>query len=340
MVNYSSYDRTVPTVRFDSKELEAFMFDFMMENSCNSQKRVSEYLGLVMLRFGFKSEDKIELRNFSNDRSKNIQCIVNDSDYYDIRFDNVGNKKEHTKISLINFNIETTYECFPLNLSELGVRIIPVKEVVMYADGVNYTREFSRDKAKFVVSYLDCSLELDVVKPKNLELPMYDADGSYSRYRLNNENMLVKYLSDFFLVWCSKDILGVYRNICDISLGSDISDYQEIFLRCVCGDKVTDLIHLRNGELERFGITLSNLGRTLFLNKDGSYTYEIADREDLFKFSMNVDGDDTSYNMFIKNGSDMIMINEIIQSDINEVKNNIGNFKSLVRKKFDCNRKK
>jgi len=32
MDKYFLYDRTVPVVSFDSKELEGFMYDFMMEN--------------------------------------------------------------------------------------------------------------------------------------------------------------------------------------------------------------------------------------------------------------------------------------------------------------------
>ena len=68
MKKYVGYDRTVPVVSFDTKELEGFMYDFMMENInenrfVNIDKSINEYVGLVLLRLGFKSDDMIELRD-------------------------------------------------------------------------------------------------------------------------------------------------------------------------------------------------------------------------------------------------------------------------------------
>ena len=68
MKKYSCYDRTVPVVNFDTKELEGFMYDFMMENINGNRfvkidKSINEYVGLVLLRLGFKSDDRIEFRD-------------------------------------------------------------------------------------------------------------------------------------------------------------------------------------------------------------------------------------------------------------------------------------
>lgn len=335
MKNYISYNRTIPTVNFDSKELELFMMDFMLEN-LGKYGDVNEYLGLVMLRLGFKPEDKILLKDvYRNDNKNSFRCVVNQEDYYDIKFENVGNKKLHTRITLIDYNEDVTYECFPLNVSELGVRIIPVKEEVMFADGVSYTRELSNDRAKFELVFEDYKFALELVKPKELELPMYDSNGNYSRYRLDNEDKLRNYLLDFFPILTKGDIVDLYKKVCQISLGSDVSKYPELSLKFTFFDKVTDLVHLKNGELERFGITLPKMGRTLFLNKDGSWSYEINDREGLFNIIMNVDGNKTNYNISIENNSDVDMISEIIQSDTEEARRGIVRVREQVREVFN-----
>lgn len=335
MVDYSNFDIIIPKVVLSSKELESFLMDFMLENVSDA-RGVIQYIGLVMIRLGFKPEDRIELRNFNGDcKDKYFQCVVNGSDYYDMRFENVGNKKQHTKITLVNFNKAVTYECFPLSLSELGVRVIPVREEIVYADGIKYIREYSRENAKYIVSYFDYQVELDVVNPKDVDLPMYDNNGNYSRYRVDNEEMLVSYLSDFFSLWNERDIVKIYKNICSISLGNDLRKYGEVTLKCLFNDKVTDLIHLKSGELEHFGVTLLNIGRTLFLNKDGSWSYGFNDENNLFTYSMNVNDHKTEYNIEYDNNIDSTVISEVIESDTDDVLRNIDNVKKLVRKLFN-----
>ena len=83
MIKYSGYDRTVPIVTFDCKELEGFMYDFMMENINGNRfvdmdKSINEYVGLVMLRLGFKSDDKIELRDVSVDILLDVAFLVSE----------------------------------------------------------------------------------------------------------------------------------------------------------------------------------------------------------------------------------------------------------------------
>lgn len=335
-MDFSSYSRIVPKVSFSSKELELYMYNFMKDNMINA-KGVNGYLGLVMLRLGFRVEDKILLSNFSNDNKEGFfQCRVNDEMNYLIRFENVGNKKKHTKISLVYFNKLITYECFPLDFSELGVRIIPVLESIKYADGIRYQREYSRENAKYIVECLDYRIELDVVKPKDMELPMYDKTGSYSRYRIDNEDKFLDYFSDFYNVWYEKNIVKVYKNICELSLGDDLSKYGMVSLKCFNNGKLTDLIELKNGELENFGVTLPKMGRTLFLNKDGRYS--IICNNELFGYMMNFDGDRINYNISMNNGVDDSLVSEMVKDDMIEVKSEIENVKKLVRKIFDNNK--
>ena len=334
MKNYASYDRTVPVVNFDSKELELFMMDFMLENSDGS-KIVNEYVGLVMLRLGFKSDDNIYFRDiYGKDKSGCYRCVVNDKDYYDIKFINVGNNKLNTEITLINHNEEITYECECLKVSEIGIKIIPIRDEIMYDDGVKYTRELSDDRAKFMLCYEDYKLELNIVKPKNLELPIYDSNWNYSRYRLDNEDVLKNYLIKFFPMIIRGDIVSVYKDICKLSLGNEVNKYPDVILKFSFDNKVSDLIYLKYGELERFGVTLLRMDRTLFLDKDGSFTYEINDSDKMFDISMNVMEDRTNYNISISNDSDISMISEIISNDVDTIKREIGMVKRLVKNTF------
>ena len=334
-MDFSNYSRTVPKVSFSSKELELYMYNFMKDNMVDANG-VNGYIGLVMLRLGFKTEDKILLSNFSNDNKEGyFQCIVNDDMNYLIKFENVMNKKMHTRISLLYFNKLITYECFPLRLSEIGVRIIPVLESIKYDDGVCYTREYSRDNAKYIVEYLDYRIELDVVRPRDVELAMYDEFGKYSRYRIDNEDLIVDYFSDFYRLWNDKNIVKVYKTICELSLGNNTRKYGDVVLSCFKNDDMTDLIELKNGELERFGITLSEMGRTLFLNRDGNFS--VICKNDLFSYVMNFYDNKINYNVDIDNSIDDDLVSKMIKNDKIDIKNEVGNVKKLVRKLFNNN---
>lgn len=343
MKKYSCYDRTVPVVNFDTKELEGFMYDFMMENIndnrfVNIDKSVNEYVGLVLLRLGFNSDDRIELRDRCYKSGvMTVCCVVNDIEYYEIRFVNVGNSKLNTEIVLVNYNEEYTYECVPYRLSEIGMRMFKTKELEMYADGVTYVRELSNDRVKINLYYDDYALELDVVKPKNVDLPLYDCNWEFSRYRLDDEMKLKSYLLDFFPIIIRGDIVGVYKDIVKLSFNNDVSRYPEFVLKFSFCDKITDMVHLRYGDLERFGVTLLRMDRALFINRDGSFSYEINDRDNLFNINMNVMDDKTIYNISISNDSDVSMVGDIIQDDIFRVKSEIGNIKKLVRDNFRKN---
>lgn len=346
MIEMYNCNRTYPYVTFNSKELENFMCDFMIKytdgyRNCNrfviNSNSVNEYIGMVLLRLGFKSDDKVELRDISfYDDVRIVSCVVNGIDYYELKFINVNNNRFNTKITLVNYNEEYTYECISCMVSGIGMKMIRSKELEMYADGVSYVRELSDNNARFKLKYDDYEIELYVEKPKGLELPLYDSNWEYARYRLDNEIDVKNYLIDFFSI-IKSDILKVYNKIVDLSLGEDISKYPEFILKFSYCNKVSDLIHLKYGELERFGVTLLRFNRSLFINKDGSFDYEFNDWENKFNLNMNVNEDKVIYNIAIDNDSDVSIISDIIQDDIHIVNSEIGNIKKLVRKIFDKN---
>ena len=80
------------------------------------------------------------------------------------------------------------------------------------------------------------------------------------------------------------------------------------------------------------------MGRSLFVNKDGSFDYEFNDMENMFCVNMNVSDDKVIYNIAIDKDSDVSMISDIIQDDTYKIKSEIGNIKKLVKTVFDNNR--
>ena len=325
----------VPKVIIREELLKSYMIDFMMENLGRSIN-IYEYIGSVMFRLGFTTDDVIEFKDFNiNDKEDYFICVVNGDEEYKIKFLNVGNRKLHSKIKFVNGNIGIIYECFPLRVSELGVRIIPVCEEIVYGEDISYIREYSREDAKYVIKNKEREVLLYVVKPKDFDLPLYDKCGKYSRYRLDNESKLVDMLLCYLRKCDNKDIVSMYKEICEISLGSDMNKYGELYLKYMDNGEITDIIYLKNGELERFGMTLPEMRRTLFLNKDGSWTYKMNNKKDLFSYSMDVIGDSTNYNVMVRDSVDLEFVSEIIQTDSIDVKENIENVKKLTKSIFD-----
>jgi uncharacterized protein YozE (UPF0346 family) len=75
-------------------------------------------------------------------------------------------------------------------------------------------------------------------------------------------------------------------------------------------------------------------GRSLFLDKNGDWIYEVNDFDDLFKIEMAVRDEGTSYNIFVKNEDDLNIISETVYNDTKMVKRNIEYIKRLVRRTF------
>ena len=116
-------------------------------------------------------------------------------------------------------------------------------------------------------------------------------------------------------------MVDVYEAICEISLGNDISIYPEIYLDMTYGkDKnILDVIHLRYGELDRFGITNIENDKSLFLNSDDSFEYREMD-DFVVKFSMKVEEDNVNYNISLNKNSDINLVMDMIRNSINDAK--------------------
>jgi len=129
---------------------------------------------------------------------------------------------------------------------------------------VEYIRESNDSEIDFCMVSDNIEISLKIVEEH------LDCRGM----RLNNEEEIVEYLMnlDYPL-----SIDKVYKDIYRISLG-DVCEYSKVLFQCsdiLNNGKVTDMFILEDGNLEKFGMTKN--GKTMFINKDGSFRYQVSD---------------------------------------------------------------
>ena len=188
----------------------------------------------------------------------------------------------------------------------------------------------------FDIDYMGYNLKFKVVRPNDMVLPIFDEDGRYARYKLENEDGLISYLVNLIPPF---NLVDVYNNICEISLLDDISKYREVYLEVSKKDKIIDLIHFMNGELERFGITYSD-GKSLFLNRDNSWEYYYSDIDTMNEFSMNVIDGKVNYNIYVDRDYGYFRIGELVKDNIEYANMEIEKVKVLSKKLINENSNK
>ena len=254
------FDMTVPKVKFANIDM---MFE--LSEIFKTDKNIYYYMGLVLLRLGFEAEDSILFCNYNKD-SCSFECIANDEIFYKIRID-----KESKEIVVNTLNNEFGYLCEEQSFSEIGMRISLSRYSINCSDRMIFTRYLSRDNMRFRIETIDFVWELELDKPKDLELPLFE-NGVYVKYKLDNEYELMGYITQLNE---TMDICDVYQKLSEVYLG-DVSKYPKMELKKYkkVNDslKLTDIISLRYGQFEQFGRT--NYGRTVFLDKDNNWSYE------------------------------------------------------------------
>ena len=316
--------RGIPGISFENEETK-----LGIANLYSDKQDIYEYLALILLRFEFEPEDMIFICNYDKE-DNSFDCVRNKEFVCRLYID-----KDNNEIVQSKYNEEYGYKCIPEERSELGMIMSLYRYVCKYADGTVFTRYLSRDSAKFVVEVCEYRLELEVDKPLYIKLRLFDEDGKYAKYRLFNEEELVKYLSSSAM---DKQIIDVYKDLFQYYL-DDVSKYPNFHLReYILGEeeKLTDLIHLKNGELEKFGMT--DYGMTVFLDKDNNWTYEVSKDDAVpVDFSMSscdgrvscsfsFDEEDTSIKKYMNNE-----FNSEVETALDEVRD----IKRLVRTMFD-----
>lgn len=321
-----SNGRSFPYVNFDDcNQLELKLIDWL-----GNDRLIKETMGLVLLRLHILRDGNnlIEIRDYNND-DNSFKCVIDERYIYDIKINNLDDKDKDKEIVVNNDNIQYTYVCESVNNIELGMRIRLSSYKKDYLYGlVKLTHYLSRDYVMFDIDYMGYDLRFRVVKPSDMVLSLFDEDGRYARYKLENEEGLISYLVNLIPPF---NLIDIYNNICEISLLDDISKYIEIYLEVSKKDKIIDLIHLRNGDIERFGITYND-GRSLFLNGDGSWEYYYSEDDEIDKFSMNVVDGKVNYNMCLDRELGYSKVDELIRDNTNYANMEIEKVKILSKK--------
>lgn len=271
------YDRSIPDVSFYD---DGVLWNIV--GLINTEHNIYQYMGLLMLRLGFKPEDKLVFMNYSvSDNS--FDCILNkDGRYHSYR---IQFKNKDKQIVMSHNNMIYGYVCEELPFGELGMRVSLGSYTYEYADGMVFTRDLSKEKAKFSVSMCGRMIELEFGKPNDVNVPMFDDNGLYAKYRLECEDELSKYITS--LSNFNKQAIDIYSELCQSYFG-DISNYPEFILRVsdIDQDEVSNLIYLRYGELEK--ILITNDKARVFLDKDSnSYVELLTSGEYPVKFCMS-----------------------------------------------------
>lgn len=325
-------DRSIPMVEFNNcLELEMILSDWLSNN-----RTLQENTGLLLYKLGLVSDglDKVLIFNY-NKGDNSFICMINSEEYYYIKLKNLNLDGFNPEIEVRKGNQRYVYECISIPNIELGMRIY-MKEYCIYENKICFTRSLSMDSVVFNIDYGKYILEFGVSKPNDLNVSLFDGLGNYSYYSLENEEELMRYFKSLkFPV----SIIDIYKRICEISLG-DVNKYPRILLKIYKRDKylnkrVVDLVHLSYGNLLEFGMTIKNRNRTLFLNSDDSWSYEMISDECSVKISGGDDTGRVNYDISVSNIESLDGIKDILESNRNNVNQDVRSIKILTKKVFD-----
>lgn len=330
MSSYGKSSRSIPTVIFNNcNELELLIRDWL-----GNDRIPNESMGLLMFKLGILNDenDVSELFSF-NKEDCSFNCIINGCDVYNMKFKNLNVVGFNPEIEFSIGNVRYTYLCIPIENIELGMRVIK-KSYSVYENRVCYTRYMSLENALFTIDNGKYILEFGVSKPNEVGLSLFDGCGNYSKYELDNEDEVVKYL-----IGLKKQIslVDVYKDICRISLG-DICNYPRVLLKVSKRDmfgnrRITDLIHLENGRLERFGMTGLDTDRMVLIDKDGNWFYEM-NRDDTFVKISSGGTDKINYNICVSNNDSLNDVKLLVESNIDNANEDVNSIKKMVKKIF------
>ena len=200
--------RGIPGISFENEETK-----LGIANLYSDKQDIYEYLALILLRFEFEPEDMIFICNYDKE-DNSFDCVRDNEFVCRLYID-----KDNNEIIVSNYNEERGYKCIVEEKSELGMIIMLDRYVYMWQDGTVYTRYFSRDYAKFVVEDCEYRLELEIDKPEDIKLRLFDEDGKYAKYRLDNELAVEEYLTGSAMYG---DFINVY-NVLSLHFLDDVS---------------------------------------------------------------------------------------------------------------------
>ena len=206
-----------------------------LTNSFIIDDSVDECLASILSELGVKSDEKVIIKNFQEfskeEKGKGyyIDCYKNNKYLFKLGFNFEDFFSETPKLIVIYpyIDIKEEYEIY--NRSSKKETKITLEEISYeqnYLDKMKYYREYSPDSTKYIISKGENELVLSIEKPYNQNIQK-DEKGRDIKYELDNEVELVNYLVELKFPITIED---VYKKICEISLGDNISNYPYIYL--------------------------------------------------------------------------------------------------------------
>lgn len=214
-----------------------------------------------------------------------------------------------------------------------SVGSVPVlrKYSIELNEDITLTREYSSEEVLFTIEGKTTHLVIRVKKPASKVVE--------NNYELDNEMLVLDYLKTLTGTY---DVMDIYNKLCEISLGNDVSMYQEITVCesiknkygcCYCD---SNLISVRNGDIESVVRTIGD--KTITLSSNGCWSYVLSDEFVSFKISS---GKTMKYHIETKTEKQMDDYTDgLLRYDVNSAKKEVEETRELVRRKCKLENKR
>ena len=271
MIN--SNKRYFPNVKIDNNHVYYEIKDWLDVN----EYEVNRFMRIIFDRLGYTEDDFIIINScyLDDDLNKYLEFEVNGLDTKRIRiFNDIENNYPCIKLERDGNKREFYYQVIISGMNNIDLNMYK------YGDIINdriYNYELSKEWVEYRLEDGEYSLEFRVSKPSS----RISEFGGYRKYEIDNQKEFIKYLVNLDF---SKSMLDVYKDICEISIGNDMSKYNLIDLRLsryVCDNngvienRLTDMFHFEDGKLVSLIISKDNKQIWYDGNTDcASYIYD------------------------------------------------------------------
>ena len=303
-----------------------------LSNSHIEDNVVAKCLDLILYELGFISGEKVVIgdhHNYKHIRGYYIECYKDKEYLFKLGFVYSDSFSRTPKLivtyphSIIQKTYEIDYE--PVK-NQPKITLYLTTSEHKYSSGTKYLRNYNWEDAEYIISKGENQFVLKVDKPYDLQNP------KEHYYRLNNEEELVNYLSKLeFPI----EIEEVYKKICEISLGENISEYPFIHICVTKEGMATDTLDIDEGEWHTFRKTKGD--KTVVLYQNGTWEYELSSNDNLENkttvFSMTCEKDGISCNIQAKTDSELDDYTKtLVGYDISTARSEVENTRKLVLK--------
>ena len=334
--NIEEHEKTI--VLFDEIETMKKLVQFLSDAYCFDTDlyfpEVELNIQQIFSRLGIGLDSSVFLRNIKfgaskYDESKNGCCEFN----YSLNGDSLDNREDKTITYYLSnelFSGEKYAICPAVKLSSgneslyYSVGSVPVirQYSIKLNEEVTLIREYSKDEVLFIIEGKTNHLVIKVKKPVSKVVE--------NNYQLDNEMLLLDYLKTLTE---SYDVMDVYNKLCELSLGNDISMYQEI---TVCESVKTEygfcdsnLVSIKNGNIDCVVRTIGD--KTITLSGNGNWSYVLSD--EFVNFRIN-SGKTLKYRIETKSEKEMDDYTDgLLRYDVSTAKQEVENTRELVRKR-------